>query len=288
MKDNRSCTAKAVFFALGKSVLYLLFFLAVQLLVTLGFAIAAALRAVLAYGGADTAQGAQMFAESLLAGSSAITLIADLLAAFSLLLWFRLRHKRLSEAAGLCRCSMWTLGFCAFGAVGMFVLVGLVLSLLPERWMAEYNAVMELTSSSGIVAALSIVVAAPLAEEIVFRGVIQSRLEQAMPVWVAVALQAALFGLIHGTPIQIGYAFLIGLLFGVLRCRTGSILPGIAAHAVFNAMNDPLGLLGDAVSLWQFSAVMLAVCAAGCFAFRRGLAGFAAEPTEEENTDMMM
>lgn len=284
MKEKRSHTAKAAFSALGKSVLYLLFFLAMQLLVTLGYAIAAALRAVLAYGGADTAQSVQMFAESVLTGASAITLIADLFAAFSLLLWFRLRHKRLSEAAGLCRCSMWTVGFCAFGAVGMFVLVSLVLSLLPERWMAEYNAVMELTSSSGIVAALSIVVAAPLAEEIVFRGIIQSRLERAMPVWMAVALQAALFGLIHGTPIQIGYAFLIGLLFGALRCCTGSILSGIVAHAVFNAMNDPLGLLGDAVSGWQFSVVMLAVCAAGCFAFRRGLA---AETTEEENTAMM-
>lgn len=182
MKEKRSYTAKAVFSALGKSVLYLLFFLAMQLLVTLGYAIAAALRAVLAYGGADTAQGVQMFAESVLTGSPAITLIADLLAAFSLLLWFRLRHKRLSEAAGLCRCSMWTLGFCAFGAVGVFVLVSLVLSLLPERWMAEYNA----------------------------------------------------------------------------------------------------------VSLWQFSAVMLIVCAAGCFAFRRGLAGFAAETTKEESTDIMM
>lgn len=45
MKEKRSYTAKAVFSALGKSVLYLLFFLAMQRLVTLGFAIAAALRA---------------------------------------------------------------------------------------------------------------------------------------------------------------------------------------------------------------------------------------------------
>ncbi len=52
------------------------------------------------------------------------------------------------------------------------------------------------------------------------------------------------------------YAFLLGLAFGFLRSRTGSILPGIAAHAAFNAMNDPLGLFGDAAESGYALAVM--------------------------------
>ena len=105
------------------------------------------------------------------------------------------------------------------------MLVSLVLALLPESWMEEYGKAMRLSTETGLIPALAVVAGAPLAEELVFRGVIQSRLERAMPVWIAIVLQAVLFGFIHGTPVQIGYAFLMGLLFGYIRYRTGSILP---------------------------------------------------------------
>ena len=161
------------------------------------------------------------------------------------------------------------------------VLVSLVLALLPESWMEEYGKAMRLSTETGLIPALAVVAGAPVAEELVFRGVIQSRLERAMPVWIAIVLQAVLFGFIHGTPVQIGYAFLMGLLFGYIRYRTGSILPTIAAHAAFNAMNDPLGLLGGFAEKWQFLAVMAAVCAAGCVLCRRGLSGLRTAPEAE-------
>ena len=225
--------------------------------------------------------GRQAVAERLLDGLSALTLLSCLIIAAVLLLWFLLRKKPLSEAAGLRHCSGWTVGFCAFGAVGLYVLVSLVLALLPESWMEEYGKAMRLSTETGLIPALAVVAGAPLAEELVFRGVIQSRLERAMPVWIAIVLQAVLFGFIHGTPVQIGYAFLMGLLFGYIRYRTGSILPTIAAHAAFNAMNDPLGLLGGFAEKWQFLAVMAAVCAAGCVLCRRGLSGLRTAPEAE-------
>ena len=103
-----------------------------------------------------------------------------------------------------------------------------------------------------------------------------------MPVWAAVVLQAVLFGVVHGTPVQMAYAFLLGLAFGFLRSRTGSILPGIAAHAAFNAMNDPLGIFGDAAGSWYALAVIAAVCAVGCVFCRRGLASLAATQNGRE------
>ena len=272
MNNERTCSAGRILAALGKAVLYVLFFLAAQIFVSTAYAAAAAVRAALIEGETDVIQCAEAVVRRLLAGVSEITLLSDLFAAAALLLWFKLRRRPLAEAAGLRRCSGWTAGFCAFGAMGLFVLVNLALALLPESWMAGYTAAMEPAVSTGLLPALAIVIAAPLAEELVFRGVVQSRLEQAMPNWAAVAIQAALFGLIHGVPVQIGYAIVIGLIFGWVRCRTGSILPGAAAHAAFNAMNDPLGLLGGMAESWYFLAVMAAVCAAGCFFCRRGLA----------------
>lgn len=274
MESKRAYSAKGVLTALGKSLLYLLFFLAIQFLAGIIYAVIAVAGASLFHGEAD--------AGSVLAGTETAVLFADLLTAAAILLWFRLRHKPLGKAAGLRRCSGWTAAFSAFAALGLFVAINLALTLLPAVWLSDYNDHMELLLSTGLIPALSIAVAGPLAEELMFRGVIQTRLEQAMPVWAAVVLQAVLFGVVHGTPVQMAYAFLLGLVFGFLRSRTGSILPGFAAHAAFNAMNDPLGLISGAAGGWHVLAVMAAVSAAGCVLCRRGLAALTAAPDARE------
>ena len=267
MENTRTYSVKGILTALGKSLLYLLFFLAVQLLAGILYAAVASLSP----GGADT--------ENILAGTETAVLLSYLLTAAAVLLWFRLRHRPLGEAAGLRRCSGWTAAFCAFCAVGLFVVVQLALTLLPATWMTGYNDHMERLLSNGLIPALSIAVAAPLTEELMFRGVIQPRLERAMPVWAAAVVQAVLFGVTHGTPIQMVYAFLLGLVFGFLRSRTGSILPGFAAHAAFNAMNDPLGLFGDAAESGYALAVMAAVSIAGCVLTTESLVADKKEPT---------
>lgn len=274
MEPKRAYSAKGVLTALGKSLLYLLFFLAIQFLAGIIYAVIAVAGASLFHGEAD--------AGSVLAGTETAVLFADLLTAAAILLWFRLRHKPLGKAAGLRRCSGWTAAFSAFAALGLFVAINLALTLLPAVWLSDYNDHMELLLSTGLIPALSIAVAGPLAEELMFRGVIQTRQEQAMPVWAAVVLQAVLFGVVHGTPVQMAYAFLLGLVFGFLRSRTGSILPGFAAHAAFNAMNDPLGLISGAAGGWHVLAVMAAVSAAGCVLCRRGLAALTAAPDARE------
>ena len=282
MEHARAYSVKDVLAALGKSLLYLLFFIMAQFLTGVVYTAAVAVRTALVHREMDVAEAAQLAAERLLAGAPAVALLANVFVVAVLLLWFRLRHKPLGKAAGLRRCSGWTAAFCAFCAVDFFVVVQLTLALLPAVWMTDYNNHMELLLSDGLIPALSITVAAPLAEELMFRGVIQTRLERAMPVWAAVVLQAVLFGVVHGTPIQMAYAFLLGLAFGFLRSRTGSILPGIAAHAAFNAMNDPLGIFGDAAGSWYALAVMAAVCAVGCVFCRRGLASLAATQNGRE------
>lgn len=165
MENTRTYSVKGILTALGKSLLYLLFFLAVQLLAGILYAAVASLSP----GGADT--------ENILAGTETAVLLSYLLTAAAVLLWFRLRHRPLGEAAGLRRCSGWTAAFCAFCAVGLFVVVQLALTLLPATWMTGYNDHMERLLSNGLIPALSIAVAAPLTEELMFRGVIQPRLE---------------------------------------------------------------------------------------------------------------
>ena len=274
MENKRTYPVKGILMALGKSFLYLLFFLAIQFLAGIIYAVIAVAGASLFHGEAD--------AGSVLAGTETAVLFAYLLTVGAVLLWFRLRHKPLGEAVELRRCSGWTAAFSAFAALGLFVAINLALALLPAVWMTDYSEYMDVLLSDGLLPAVSIVLMGPLAEELMFRGVIQTRLARAMPAWIAVVLQAVLFGVTHGTPIQMAYAFLIGLALGFLRSRTGSILPGFAAHAAFNAMNDPLGLFSGAGGGWYALAVMAAVSAAGCVCCRRGLAGLAAPGTAED------
>lgn len=81
---------------------------------------------------------------------------------------------------------------------------------------------------------------APLAEEVVFRGAILRKLLAMMPTgrhWIAIAISALLFGIVHFNMAQGSHAFLIGLLLGWMYYRTGSIIPGIVFHWINNTIS---------------------------------------------------
>ena len=144
MEPKRAYSAKGVLTALGKSLLYLLFFLAIQFLAGIIYAVIAVAGASLFHGEAD--------AGSILAGTETAVLFAYLLTAAAILLWFRLRHKPLGEAAGLRRCSGWTAAFCAFAAVGLFVVLRLALALLGCNFFgrpAEHMTMIGITGTNG-------------------------------------------------------------------------------------------------------------------------------------------
>ena len=107
MKNERSYSAKSILIALGKSALYLLFFLAVQFFVVVIYGIVVATNAAI-NGETDLVRGAQTVANQLLGRVSALTLIACLLNVALLLSWFWLRKRPLEDAASLRPCSRWT------------------------------------------------------------------------------------------------------------------------------------------------------------------------------------
>ncbi len=93
---------------------------------------------------------------------------------------------------------------------------------------------------------LYFIIGSPIQEEIIFRGLIQSMLERRWMITFsvfggslsgAVAFTAVLFGIIHleaGVAVAIG-AITLGLVAGELRRRSGSLLPAVIVHALFNA-----------------------------------------------------
>jgi uncharacterized protein len=78
-------------------------------------------------------------------------------------------------------------------------------------------------------------------EELFFRGFLLGLGLTFLPVWGAVFAQALLFAAFHPAPRAAwGYPLwtgLIGAWFGVVAVSSGSIVPGILAHYVFNHLN---------------------------------------------------
>ncbi len=83
-----------------------------------------------------------------------------------------------------------------------------------------------------------IVIAAPVAEEIFFRGMLFGGLRKRLSTFPAAAISALVFGGLHATtgitavPPLIIFGFVLALLYE----RTGSLVPGIIAHAINNAL----------------------------------------------------
>ena len=81
---------------------------------------------------------------------------------------------------------------------------------------------------------ISVSFLAPVAEEIMFRGLTYLYASRAVPEKWAILIQAVLFGIYHGNLIQFMYATAIGILFGMLRRQSGSVVPGIILHIIIN------------------------------------------------------
>ena len=269
MNGNDPNRATQILAALGKAIAYLALYLGSQILVSAGFSIWATLAVIMETGSVDLLQ----ILEKVLACTNLISLISNLASLVFLLLFFLLRGKnplrefQLHPVPPLAAAGAFSL------APLLYAAVTLVLSLLPAAWMADYIQVSSSLDETGLLPFLAIVLAAPAAEEVVFRGLIQSRLARALPGWAAVVLASLIFGLCHGQAVWVGYAFLIGMVLGLMTWRTGSILPSILTHFTFNA-------IGQILSLPQFEQVdglaVLAVLAfAGaiaCLLTRKGLA----------------
>ena len=86
-----------------------------------------------------------------------------------------------------------------------------------------------------VVLIVVIVVAAPLVEELVYRGLLMGAARRRFNDGVALVGVAAFFALIHFRPVEYPGLFLFGLVLGACVLSTGRIGMGVVAHLSFNA-----------------------------------------------------
>ncbi len=116
------------------------------------------------------------------------------------------------------------------------------------------------------------VVAAPLAEELLFRGIIYNSLKGLFKPVAAMLAAAAFFGVYHGNSVQGIYGFLMGCLFIYAYEYFGDFRAAVALHAVVNFFSYLLGNTALGVSAfvsWPVCVLFLALCAVCLFLLNR-------------------
>lgn len=86
-----------------------------------------------------------------------------------------------------------------------------------------------------ILLVLVVVVGAPLVEEFLYRGCLQTGLERTWGSGAAVLVTAAVFAAVHLSPVEFPGLFAFALLLGLVRRRTGTLGLPIITHMAFNA-----------------------------------------------------
>lgn len=124
---------------------------------------------------------------------------------------------------------------------------------------------------------LAMVIVAPITEELLFReAIISSLLHHNMHRWQAVLISSLAFGIVHFNPVQVVFAFFIGIILGTIFVKTGRALVTSIIHIINNALAaiemrlfademDELtysDLLGGTAVVWTCIVVGIILCVA--------------------------
>jgi CAAX protease family protein len=149
--------------------------------------------------------------------------------------------KRVFASLGW-RPSSFHLGIAALAGVALAFALQPVLTLLHAPEVKSPVEQFTKTPLSLVLIALTAVLAAPLFEELWFRGFLQPLLSRTFGTWAGIVITGILFGSMHifeySNAWQYGFAIaLVGIALGYVRARSGSVIPSTVMHACFNFMS---------------------------------------------------
>jgi membrane protease YdiL (CAAX protease family) len=147
------------------------------------------------------------------------------------------------EEVGLLGAPTWTdIGLSVVGFGAYFVLAAVVVaifSLFPwfDAGQAQDVGFSGLADvGQKLVAFLALVIIAPIAEEMIFRGWLYGKMRKRTNMWVAMLVVSALFGLMHGQWNVGVNVFAMSLIMCGMREITGTIWGGIILHMIKNGV----------------------------------------------------
>lgn len=176
------------------------------------------------------------------------TLISGVLALAIISISFFIRKRNIREELNLFKFKGEGIIPLILLGIGLNVFISILFSVIPfpEDWINSYtNSSANITQGDYVISLLSVVIVAPIVEEVIFRGLIYTRLKNGIPLILSAVIASVVFGIIHGTIIWAIYTFLLSLILIWVFERFHSLLANIILHMAFNVMGMVLNILPD-------------------------------------------
>ncbi len=142
-------------------------------------------------------------------------------------------------------------GFCVAFCISMLALyggnmIGGIVSAVTQTVFGKTSTDnLDPFLGQGVITIAFIAIIGPIFEELFFRKLVIDRV-RVFGEKTAILASAFMFGLFHGNLQQFFYAFAVGVVFGYIYLRTGSLLPSTLLHILIN-------LLGGVLAPWLSS-----------------------------------
>ncbi len=156
-------------------------------------------------------------------------------------------------------------------AIGVQIVLAVIVLMFKIPQSSNVDSATDLGADRAYLIAtlVTAVIAAPIIEELVFRGLVMRGLLSRMSPVVAIGLQGVLFGVAHVDPVRgagnIGLALVlsgVGVAFGTSAYLTRRLGPTVIAHAIFNGVVLAIvlsGVLDDIETDFRSSLVSLVI-----------------------------
>jgi membrane protease YdiL (CAAX protease family) len=158
--------------------------------------------------------------------------------------WLVKKRRTTKEELGLQRLVSWMdLLWAAAGLVAYLILTTIITAagtaLFPfiDANQVQETGFSQLASRPEyILAFISLVIVAPVAEEVLFRGYLLGKLRKFAPLWVSILITSLLFAVVH-FQWNVGLdVFALSIVLCILRAVSGSLWPSILLHMLKNGV----------------------------------------------------
>ncbi|MDN5275984.1 MAG: rane protein of unknown function [Candidatus Saccharibacteria bacterium] len=163
--------------------------------------------------------------------------------------WWIGKRRTTKDDLGLQRPLGWNdVVWAPIGYMGYIILTA-VLTTIVMHLIPAFDITSEQNTGFGgvtqnyeyVLAFLTLVIVAPIAEEVLFRGFLFGKLRKVAPLWLAVIVTSALFGLAHFDPVNNTWnlvvdTFALSIVMCLLRIKTNGLWAPILLHMIKNGL----------------------------------------------------
>ena len=154
-------------------------------------------------------------------------------------------------------------GFGICGISGLWIMLAEQLPSLQKSVEAMNAGAENIAGGNAFGTFMIAVIAAPVVEEILFRGIVLRSIRKFSPVWASILISSVLFGVYHLNIVQAVYATLMGIAAGILYEKKRNLLFPILVHFANNLITMLQGFAPSEVNELISIFILIMIAPAG-------------------------